>query len=384
MEAFEKNPPRIFLSAGEASGDLHGSNLLRALKSFEPATRLTCLGGPHLRDAGAEILVDNKEISVVGLFEVLRHSKDLFGAWRKLRRHILFDRPDLVILIDFPDFNFLLGRLAGRCGIKVLYYISPQVWAWRSGRVRALKRFVDEMAVILPFESDFYERRGMKVRYVGHPLLDVMQNAPSHREALRRYGVQGKGCLVGLLPGSRRSEVRLLLPVLLEAAGILHNEIPSISFIIPVASNLDPAFIRAETAGCNLPIRLVAGDTYGAIRACDLAIAVSGTVTLEIAMLGIPMIITNRVSNLSYYAGRSLLQVKYVGLPNLLVDRAIVPELLQHDARADLIAGQALAFLREPELRDRQKRELERVRGLLGEPGVSTRVAKLALGMIGR
>ncbi len=384
MATFEKNPPRIFLSAGEASGDLHASNLCRALKRLNPAVRLTCLGGRRLRDAGADILVDNKEISVVGLFEVARHVKHILDAWRRLRRHIILDRPDLVILIDFPDFNFLLGRLAKRCGIKVLYYISPQVWAWRSGRVRALNRFVDEMAVILPFETAFYERRGMKVRYVGHPLLDVIREAPSREEAVQRYKRQEGGVLVGLLPGSRRSEVRLLLPTLLEAASILHAEIPAVSFVIPLASNLDPALIEAATADCGVPVRIVPADTYGAIRACDLVIAVSGTVTLESAMLGTAMIIVNKVSEISYYAGRHLIQAKFVGLPNLLAGRSIVPELLQHDANAGTIADCALSFLRDPELIEGQKGELERICRLLGEPGVSSRVAELALEMIER
>lgn len=382
MGPFEERSPRIFLSAGEASGDLHGSFLVRALKELRPDVRVACLGGPMLREAGAQVLADNGEIAVVGLTEVLHHARDLFDVWKRIRNHIIRRRPDLIVLIDFPDFNFLLGRLAKRFGIKVFYYISPQVWAWRSGRVRTLKRIVDEMAVILPFEVPFYRRHAMTVHFVGHPLLDVVQRAPSRAQALRRHGTADGTALIGLLPGSRKSEVRLVFPVLLEAACRLRERMPGASFIIPVAPTLDPEPIRAAVAQAGLAARVVAGDTYGVIRACDLIVTVSGTVTLEAALLDTPMIVVNRVSNMSYYLGRDLIRVRYIALPNLIADRAVVPELLQQEARADLVCDSVLEHLRDPEKTAAQKREFARIRERLGDPGVAHRVARMVLGTI--
>lgn len=335
-----------------------------------------------LRNAGAEVLADNKEIAVVGLTEVLRHAKDIFNAWKRIRNHIVRQRPDLIVLIDFPDFNFLLARLARRCGMKILYYVSPQVWAWRSGRVRTLKRVVDEMAVILPFEVDFYRRHGMAVRYVGHPLLDAVRNAPPRDEALTRYGAADGSLLIGLLPGSRQSEVRLVFPVLIEAARRLRERMPGLSFIVPAAPTLAPEPIRSALAEAKLPARVVSGDTYGVIRACDLIVTVSGTVTLEAALLDTPMIIVNRVSRLSYTLGRDLIRVRYVGLPNLIAGRGVVPELLQQEARADIVCERVLDFLRDPALPAAQRRAFAGIRERLGQPGVARRVATMALRML--
>jgi len=382
MGAFAQRSPRIFLSAGEASGDLHGAGFVRALKELRPDVRVACLGGTMLRNAGAEVLADNTEIAVVGLTEVLRHAKDIFNAWKRIRNHIVRQRPDLIVLIDFPDFNFLLARLARRCGIKILYYVSPQVWAWRSGRVRTLKRVVDEMAVILPFEVDFYRRHGMEVHYVGHPLLDVVRNAPQRDEALTRYGAADGSLLIGLLPGSRQSEVRLVFPVLIEAARRLRERMPGLSFIVPAAPTLAPEPIRSALAEAKLPARVVSGDTYGVIRACDLIVTVSGTVTLEAALLDTPMIIVNRVSRLSYTLGRDLIRVRYVGLPNLIAGRGVVPELLQQEARGDIVCERVLDFLRDPALPAAQRRAFAGIRERLGQPGVARRVATMALRML--
>lgn len=384
MGAFTGDGIKIFLSAGEASGDLHGSYLVKAIKAHDPRARVTCLGGPLLRQAGAAILVDNRDLGVVGIFEVARHLKAVFHAWQRIKAHILRDPPDIIVLIDFPDFNFLLARLAKRQGIKVFYYICPQVWAWRSDRARTLSRLVDEIAVILPFEADFYERYKMKVRYVGHPLLDVLADAPSKEESFKRYRSNRSAPLVGLLPGSRRSEIRLVLPILMQTATLLRKSLPGISFILPIARTLDPDLLQEEIDHWHLPVRIVSGDTYGVIRASDLILATSGTVTLEAAMLGTPMIIVNRVSPFTYYVGRRLIKVKDVGLPNLIAGRRIVSELLQDEARPELIADEALALLTRPELLQRQRNELARLSSHLGPHGVADRVARLVLATAGR
>jgi lipid-A-disaccharide synthase len=369
------------LSAGEASGDLHGSYLVRALKAHAPNLRVTCMGGRLLEAAGADVLVDHRQLSVVGLSEVAAHFKVIYRAWRTIASYLTQHSPNVVVLIDFPDFNLLLARVARRRGIKVFYYISPQVWAWRSGRVRTIRRLVDEMAVILPFETEFYARHRMQVRFVGHPLLDVLANQPPLDEVKRRYRASPAQHLVGLLPGSRQSELRALLPTLLDCADLLQRRLPDVAFIIPVAPSLDIASLEALVTARGLPLRLTSGDTYGVIRACDLLLTVSGTATLEAAILGTPMIITNRVSNLSYHLGHRLIKIPWIGLPNLIAGRRIVPEYVQQDAQPELLAEEATTLLQHPERLQEQRRELGFIRTRLGEPGVADRVARLVLGI---
>lgn len=384
MDPARREVRQVFLSAGEASGDLHGSELVRCLKGLLPNASFTCLGGPALAAAGASVLVYNRDLAVVGLFEVLRHTRVIVDALRKIRIHLTQTRPDVVILVDFPDFNFLIMRMAKRLGIPVFYYISPQLWAWRRGRVRTLKRFVDDMAVILPFEVDFYRRYGMKVHYVGHPLLDVLRDAPSRAHAETRYGHVNGRPLVGLLPGSRRSEIDALLPLLLETAMRIAEDRPDVEFILPLAPTVDPQAVDRWVQKGSVPVRRIMGDTYGVIRACDLILTASGTVTLEAAVLGTPMIITYRVSNLTYRVGRHLIKIDRAGLPNLIAGRMIAPELIQEDARPDRLAQEALRFLDDPGLLERQRAELAGICRLLGEPGVAERTARLVLNLLDR
>jgi lipid-A-disaccharide synthase len=318
---------------------------------------------------------------VVGLSEVAGHAKAIYRAWRTITSHLSRNPADVVVLIDFPDFNFLLARAAKRLGIKVFYYISPQVWAWRSGRVRTIKRLVDEMAVILPFETEFYDLYNMEVHFVGHPLLDVLASPPSLDQVKAQYQGSDTGHLIGLLPGSRQSEIRSLLPIFLDTAEILRKQLPNISFIIPVAPSLHPSSFEAALSNRDLPVRLVTGDTHGVVRACELILTVSGTSTLEAAILETPMIIINRVSDLSYHLGRHLIKVNYIGLPNLIAGRPIVSEFIQNNARAELIASEALNLLKHPELLEEQRQELGRIRSKLGKPGVADRVARLVLQM---
>ena len=381
----ERRALNFFVSAGEASGDLHGASLVRAVKSRVPDARITCLGGPMLRAAGADVLVENREISVVGLFEVFRHGRSIYRAWRRIRNYLRNHPPDLLILIDFPDFNLLLAREARKLGIRVLYYIVPQLWAWRSGRAETFDRLTDEMAVILPFEPEFYAGRGIRVHYVGHPLLDVTAGAPSREAARERYGTERPGgFLVGLLPGSRHGELRRILPLLLDAAGIIAEKMPGVSFILPVAPTLNETDIRLQTEARGFPVRLATGDAYGVMRACDLILTASGTVTLEAAMLETPMIVTYKVSPWSYYAGRHLINVPWVALPNLIAGREIVPELLQERADPRSLAALALEFLENPDRLAAQRMELAGINSLLGTPGVAQRAAELALDLIER
>jgi lipid-A-disaccharide synthase len=352
---------------------------VRALRARAPDLAITCMGGPLLRKAGAEILVDHRQLSVVGLSEVAGHLRVLYRAWRRINSHLRSSRPEMVILIDFPDFNFLLARAAKRLGIRIFCYISPQVWAWRSGRVRTIKRLVDEMAVILPFETDFYARYGVNVHFVGHPLLDVLAALPPLEQVRTRFRGRDSGPFIGLLPGSRKSEIRTLLPIFLEAAKMMRERLPEACFLLPVAPSLSLSAFEPILREYDFALRLVSGDTYGVVRACDLLLTVSGTATLEAAILGTPMVIANRVSNLSYQLGRRLIQVSYIGLPNLIAERRIVPEFVQNDARPELIAAEALSLIEDREAMEKQQQALGQIRKRLGEPGVANRVAHLVL-----
>jgi len=374
----------IFVSAGEASGDLHGAGLVRALLLQAPGARISCLGGRHLQEAGATLLVNNRDVAVVGVAEVARHLQSLRHAWRTIDRYLTDHRPELAIFIDFPDFNFLLARKARKLGCKIFYYISPQVWAWRRGRVRTLRRLVDRMAVILPFEPEFYARYGMRVHFVGHPLLDALEEAPTRVDACRRYRPDGKELLVGLLPGSRASEVRMLFPVLLQAAARIGTALPGVAFILPVAPTLSAGDLDKQARESNtVPVQLVEGDTWGVIRACDLVLTASGTVTLEAAILGTPMVIIYRVSKLSEPIGRLLVKTPFIGLPNLIAGCAISPELIQDAANPRTLADAAIALLKDGQGLDRQRQELAAIRAQLGQPGAAERAARLALELVG-
>lgn len=369
---------KIFVSAGEPSGDLHGSRLVAEILQRNPTARVNAMGGARLRSAGANIVVNYQDLALIGVVQVLPKARAIYRAWKRIRRHLEVHRPDLVILIDFPDFNFLLGRAARALGLKVFYYISPQVWAWRSGRVRSLKRFVDAMAVILPFEEAFYRQRGMAVHFVGHPLVDEVRVVEDQAACRRRLGL-GSDPVVCLLPGSRTGEVRTFLPLLADAAGLLHKSCPSAQMLVPVAPGLDPPWIAAMIRGVSAPLRLVHEDTYRAIRAADVAVAVSGTVTLESALLGTPLVVVYKVSSLEYHLGRHLIRVQSIGLPNVILGRRVCPELIQQEARPERIAQEALHLIRDPERADEQRRWFERLTRMLGEPGAAARAAALAL-----
>ncbi|WP_448382266.1 lipid-A-disaccharide synthase [Desulfosoma sp.] len=371
-------PLRLFVSAGEASGDLHGARLVEEILTRHPTAQVDAMGGARLRAAGANILVDYRDLALIGVVQIAPKARTIYRAWRRLRAHLEAHKPDLVVLIDFPDFNFLLGRAARALGLKVFYYISPQVWAWRSGRVRSLKRFTDAMAVILPFEEAFYRQRGMTVRFVGHPLVDEVR-AVEDRAVCRRLLSLGAEPVVCLLPGSRQGEVRTFLPILLHAAARIQQACPSVEMLLALAPGLDPQEIAPLIRAASVPLRCLRGDTYRAIRAADAAMAVSGTVTLESALLGTPLVVVYKVSPVEYHLGRRLIRVPHIALPNVILGRRVCPELIQHEARPERIAQEVLDLIRNPERAAEQRRWFERLGRMLGEPGAAGRAATMAL-----
>lgn len=368
----------IFISAGEASGDLHAAGLARAIWSIAPETGLSCLGGTQLEAAGVPVIVDNRKISVVGISEVFSQMRSIYAAWVKIRSHLLSSRPSVVVLIDFPDFNLLLARFAKKIGGRVFFYISPQVWAWREGRVRTIGRLMDRMAVILPFEKDFYGSHGIDVDYVGHPLAESMKDVEDKAGCDLVYH-RFDGPLVGLLPGSREKEIERFLDMLMEAARIILESFPKTRFIMPVASSVDARGLESRVAGWGLPVQLVGNDTYRVIRACDLILTKSGTVTLEAAILQTPMVAFYKVSRLSKRIGELLATTDFIALPNLIAGRKIVPEFSRREPTGQLLGESGVLLLKDPGLLEAQRFELGRIRDQLGSGGISERVARLVL-----
>ena len=370
------------LVAGEASGDLHAANLVLALKKLNPNVCFVGMGGKQMREAGVDLLVDSSTLAVVGLVEVLAHYSDILAALKKLRVAIESTRPDLLILIDYPDFNLRLAAFAKQAQVKVLYYISPQVWAWRKGRVHKIRRLVDQMAVVFPFEVPIYEAARVPVLFTGHPLVDEVKATMTPHEARLHFGLDPARRVVGLFPGSRKSEIKRLMSVILQSARLLHERFQDLQFVLPIAPGLVRHELETWIEASPTPVTLVENQIYDVIQSCDAIITASGTATLQIGLLETPMVIIYRVSNLSYWLGRILIRVKHVGLVNIVLDRATVLELIQHDARPTLIAAEIARLLTDETYASNMRQVLAEVKHCLGEGGGSERVARLANAML--
>ncbi|OQX14504.1 MAG: lipid-A-disaccharide synthase [Desulfobulbaceae bacterium A2] len=373
--------PLVMIVAGEASGDLHGARLVQALRHLRPELSFCGMGGPELAGVGVELLCDAARIAVVGVTEVLGHLGDILAARRRLIEAMRRRRPALLVLIDFPDFNLWLARTAKKLGIPIFYYISPQVWAWRSGRVHTIGRLADRIGVILPFEEEFYRQRGVRVDFVGHPLLDSVRNTQTRQEFCQRHGLDHRQALVALLPGSRRKEISGLLPIFLESARRLAQELGRpCTFLLARAPTVAPELLEAAGAGAGgIDLRVMSEGRYDLMAACDAALAASGTVTLELAILKVPMVVAYRVSSHSYWLGRLLVRVPFFSLVNLVAQRRLVPELLQDECTPEHIVRHLLTLLKEPAARADTLAGLAEVCRLLGGGGASERAARIAL-----
>lgn len=372
----------ILVVAGEASGDLHGAHLIEALYGIDPALRFLGMAGEASKKAGMELLYHHASLSVVGITEVLLKLRSLLRALTGLKQAIEREKPNLVLLIDFPDFNLRLAKFAHRRGVPVVYYISPQVWAWRSGRVKSIAQWVKKIIVFFAFEVPLYEAAGADVVWVGHPLLDTVKPSMAREEALRRFGLDPRKRTIGLLPGSREHEVERLLPALLCAAEILWEKIPNIQLILSLAPGLPLTAFSSHLAETSTPIKVVEGRIYDVMNVCDLLVTASGTATLEAALLEKPMVIVYKVSSFSYWIGRMLVHVKHIGLVNLVAGRRIVPELLQKEARPERIAEEALSIVNDPARYREMVEGLRDVRRRLGEPGATQRAAHIVYGLL--
>ncbi len=369
--------------AGEASGDLHGGDLAREIAARSPTSELFGVAGEKMRAAGVRALVRMEDIHGLGLSELASTIGRTISAFRALRRIIRREKPDLVILIDYAEFNLILSGTARRAGVPVLYYITPQVWAWRRGRIDKLVDRADRLAVVLPFEAELFHRAGERVSFVGHPLLDRAAPAPSRVETLKRHGFLPTARLIAILPGSRRAEVRYLLEPMVKAARIIARD-----HGLEVALALAPTLTRDELATVGhadlAGVRIIENDTYGIVAASQLALVASGTASLETALLGCPEVIAYKVSPLTYILGRMLVTgVDFIGMPNILAGRQIVPELIQGEVTAENLVRAAEPLLSDA-IRTETVAAMSALREKLGAPGAAGRVAAIALGMIAR
>ncbi len=369
------------LVVGEASGDAHGAHLVEALHKRDAALKIYGVAGERLQRTDFETLFNVAQLTGMGLVELFGNLGNLWRAYRLLKRVLTERRPDLLVLIDFPDFNLRLARIAKSLRIPVLYYVSPQIWAWRKGRVRQIARWVDQMAVIFPFEVGFYERYGVKATFVGYPLLDLVKPNENREVTLRRIGLDPNKTTIALLPGSRHGEVSRHLPVMRDAAVHLNRE-KAMQFFCVCASTIDAAKVAATLATSGLQIPVVQEQRYDAIHSADLVWAASGTATLESALLGRPMIIVYRLSWLTYAVARLLVRVEHIGMVNLICGERVMPELIQSDVNPKRIAAESRLLLENPEIRSRIKAKLAQLRERLGGSGAAERVADLAFAML--
>jgi len=377
--------------AGEASADMHGSNLVKAIKRLRPDVAFWGIGGTNMAEAGVKILVSSADMAVVGLTEVLRRLRTVARAAHTMKSAMKHFHPDLLILIDYPDFNLYLAKIAKRLHIPVFYYISPQVWAWRRGRVKKIARRVDRMAVILPFEESFYRQQGLDVDYVGHPLLDEFaskfgDNIPSKAITAsgpaNPFGIELSYPIVGLVPGSRRDEIRNLLPVMIKSIEIIRSQYPGVHCMLPLAKTIERQYVEGFLRSTPLPIDIREDDIYRTLADCHVAIVTSGTATLDTAIMEIPMVVVYKVAPFSYWLAKKLVRVSHISLVNLIAEEDAVPELIQGDVNPEKMAKELLSLLMDDGARQRMIEKLRRIRKILGKGGASERAAAIAIQMI--
>jgi lipid-A-disaccharide synthase len=371
--------PRILIITGEASGDLHGANLARALKQADPALSIVGIGGARMKAAGVEVIPDVAQLDIIGLIGPTA-VKAVIQRIMRIRRVIQADAWDLIVLIDNPGLNLHFARVAKAAGRRVLYYIAPQIWAWRPGRMRWIQRRVDHVVVILPFETELYRRAGVRCTFVGHPLLDEVAPSYDRIELRKRFDVNEGQQVIGLLPGSRQGEIRSLLPVMLETAARLSAHRPAIQFVLAQAPSVSDELLEECLAGSRVPVRVVHGQASEVMAASDLLFVASGTATLQAAIVGTPMILLYATTWPTYWLARLLITVDCIGLVNLVAGRKIIPELIQQDATADRLCREADRLLQDTPAYDEMKAALRAVREALGQPGASQRAAEVVLG----
>lgn len=372
----------ILIISGEASGDQHGAKLVSEVLKIDPSIVFFGMGGEKMRQAGVNILVDNKTMAVVGVTEILSHALPIFHAWQTISQAIREQRPDLVVLIDYPGFNLQMARIAKKADIPVLYYISPQVWAWKQHRIKIIKKRVNKMLVVFPFEEKLYQNAGVPVAFVGHPLAGTVHPNMTKPQARAHFHIAENARVIGLLPGSRKGEIKRLLPTMLESAKHLKAGFPDLEFILPLASSLSQADIDPYLQNNPLPIHVIRDHFYDALQLCDAAIVTSGTATLETALLGVPMVIVYKTTPITYFLAKLVIKIPYIGLCNIVAGRHIVKEMIQNDANFINITDEISHILNDSAYRENMHRDLLKIKENLGNGGGSMQAARVLIGMV--
>lgn len=373
---------KIVVIAGEASGEAHAGRMLAELKTMAPDIKVSGIGGDTMRAAGAEIKVDFSELAVMGLVEVLKRYRHIKKIFNQLVKELENDRPDLLVLVDYPGFNLKLAKVAKKLHIPVLYYISPKVWAWRSGRVKKIKRYVDHMAVLFPFEQSIYEKAGVPVSCVGHPLVDAVTTSLTTEQAKQKFALDPDHRVIGLYPGSRRSEVEALLPIMIEAAEKIYHRHFDVSLALPLAPGLDIETLKPLLRKATMPVKIVEGDFYDFTKSCDAIVAASGTVTLEIALLAVPHFIVYRVSPMTYRILKKLVKIPYVGLCNIVTGDVLIQELIQDEVTVERLEQEISNLIIRPDSKARAEKIRQKVLTALGPSGGSKNAAQQILNML--
>jgi lipid-A-disaccharide synthase len=367
--------PRLLISCGEASGDLYGAELVRHLRQRVAGLDVLGLGGDRLQAQGASLFAHVKDLAVVGLLEVLSHLRDLRAVFRRVLEETDRRPPDAAVLVDYPDFNLRLARALHRRGVPVIYYVSPQVWAWRRSRLSAIRETVARMLVIFPFEEPLYREAGVPVTFVGHPLVSLVQPAADPVALRRELGLDPQRPVIALLPGSRPKEVGHNLPAMAASVQALAIARPELQFLAAVAPSLDPEMVGRGLAGCR--VALVHDRTHAALSIAAAAVVASGTATVEAALLGAPMVVVYRLSAWTYRLGRRFVRVPYYAMVNLIAGRRVVPELIQADFTPERVVAELLPLVDDTPARRAMKAGLAEVREKLGASGASARAAEV-------
>lgn len=370
---------KIMISVGEASGDLHGASIATELKKIKPNIKLFGMGGKAMREAGVELSHDFADLDVMGFVEVIKNLPRFFRLRDELVEIMKKEKPDVLLIIDYPDFNMRLAKCAKKLGIPILSYIPPSAWAWRKGRAKSVAKLVNKIASIFPFEAEVYRAAGADVTFVGHPLLDIVKPSMTKEEACQFFAANIEKPIVLLLPGSRKQEITGLLPIMLESAEKMLQENPDCQFFLPAASTISSEMLQSILNNYKVKVHLTSENIYDLMNIADTAIAASGTVTLEAAILGLPVVVVYKMSAITYFIGKLLVKIPHISLPNIVMEERMIPELLQDEVTAENVAKEARCLLRTHPNAEEVREKLRLMKEKLGSEGAVKRVAEEVL-----
>ena len=373
---------RIVIIAGEASGDMHGAHLINHLKEISPEIEISGLGGKLMQTAGAEIYYNLVNLAVIGFFEVLQNLSKFKGAFKLLLTKIDQKKPDAVILIDYPGFNLKIAREIKKRGIPIIYYISPQVWAWGQGRLKTIKKLVDIIIVVFKFEEELYQKEGINVYFAGHPLMDMVKSGGFKEAICAEHHLDENSLSIALMPGSRENEIKRILPVMLDTALMLHEDNNQSQFIVVKSPSVAESVYTQILSRHRAPARLIENSTYDILEIADFALICSGTATLEAAIMQTPMVIIYKVSFATWLCVRNLIKIPYIGLVNIVAGEKIVPEFVQFNARPDIIYKACKQIIYDKDKKEEMIEGLKKVKNSLGEPGASRRAAEAVISFL--